>query len=158
MKKMSLDIQMFAEGNTTVTIGQYSISECTFKVKKDNEYVSISDMEEVNLTIENNVETWHSMTDGGWQNALLTAKALTGSFNGKRCYGDAGNDYLDSLRLNIGRSAEADFQVGFPNGATLEFSSVVALTDILGSATSVGPLAGDLTGKGKPKFTPGTDN
>lgn len=156
MKKMALDIQMFAAGNTTVTIGQYSISECTFKVKKGAEFVTIADMEEVNLSVENNVETWYSMTDGGWQNALLTAKALTGSLNGKRCYGDAGNDYLDSLRYNIGKAAEADFQVGFPNGATLEFSAVVALTDILGGATNVGPLAGDLTGKGKPNFTPST--
>ena len=96
------------------------------------------------------------MTDGGWQNALLTAKALTGSFNGKRCLGDAGNEYLDSLRFNIAKNAEADFEVEFPNGAKLEFTAVVALTDILGGTTGVGPLTGDLTGKGKPNFTPAT--
>ena len=42
----------------------------------------------------------------------------------------------------------------FPNGSKLEFTAVVGLTDILGSATSVAPLSGDLTGKGKPTFTP----
>ena len=155
MKKMALDIQRFAEtGNTTVNIGQFAVNQCTFKVKVNNAYVAIKDIKEVNLTIDNNIETWYSMTDEGWQNALLTAKALTGSISGNRCLGDAGNDYLDGLRYNIAKAAEADFEVGFPNGAKLEFTAVVALTDILGEATAVGPLAGNLTGKGKPNFTP----
>lgn len=138
----------------TVTVGQYAISECTFKVKKGETFVDIADIEEINLSIESNVETWYSIADGGWQNALLTAKALTGSFSGKRTIGDAGNDYLDGMRYAIGKNAEADFEVGFPNGATLAFTSVVALTDIMGSATAVAPLSGDLTVKGKPVYTP----
>lgn len=157
MKKLDLDIQMFADGNTTVTIGQYAINECKFKVKVGNEYKEIADMEEVNITIENNVETWYSMANGGWQDALLTAKALTGSFNGKRCYGDAGNDHLDNLRYNIGKQANADYEIEFPNGAKLDFTAVTALTDVLGGATGVLPLSGDLIGKGKPNFTPGTN-
>lgn len=144
------------KSTTTVTIGQYSISQCTVEVKKNAEYVPVTDLEEFNLAIENNVETWYGINDDGWQNALLTAKALAGSFAGKRCFGDAGNDYIDGLRYKIGREAEADFKIGFPNGATLEFSAVVGLTDILGGATGVGPLSGDITGKGKPVFTPST--
>lgn len=140
----------------TVTVGQFAVSECEFKVKKGEAFVTIADIEEVSLSVENNIETWYSMADGGWQNALLTAKALSGSFNGKRTLGDTGNDYLDSLRYNIGKAAEADFQVGFPNGATLEFTAIVGLTDVLGAATDVVPLSGDLTGKGKPTFTPAT--
>lgn len=138
----------------TVSVGQFAVSECEFKVKKGEAFVTIADIEEVSLSVENNIETWYSMTDGGWQNALLTAKALSGSFSGKRTLGDAGNDYLDSLRYNIGKAAEADFQVGLPNGATLEFTAIVGLTDVLGAATDVVPLSGDLTGKGKPTFTP----
>ncbi len=140
----------------TVTVGQFAISECEVGVKIDaaETYTKIADMEEFNVSVENNTETWYSIADGGWQNALNTAKALSGSFSGKRCLGDAGNDYIDSLRFNIGKAAEADFQVKFPNGSTLEFTAVVALTDILGAATDVAPLSGDLTGKGKPKFTP----
>ena len=143
----------------TVTIGQYSCGECDVSVKTSGSatpavYSTIADLEEINLTIENNVETWYSYSADGWQNALLTAKALTGSFSGKRTLGDTGNDYLDSLRYNIGKSAEADFKITFPNDATLEFTAVVGLTDILGSASSVAPLSGDLTGKGKPTFTP----
>lgn len=144
----------------TVTVGQYAVSECKVKVKTSTSsaqtavYSEIADLEEVSLTLENNTETWYSIKDGGWQNALLTAKALTGSFSGKRTLGDAGNDYLESLRYNIGKSAEADWQIEFPDGSKLEFTAVTALTDILGAATNVAPLSGDLTGKGKPTFTP----
>ncbi|MEI3507821.1 MAG: phage tail tube protein [Bacilli bacterium] len=139
-----------------VTIGQYAVSECVIKVKKGAEYVTIADLEEMGISIENNTETWYSINDGGWQNALLTAKALSGSFSGKRTLGDDGNDLLDSVRYNIGKSAELDWKIEFPDDSTLEFTAVTALTDLLGAATDVAPLTGDLTGKGKPTFTPAT--
>lgn len=144
----------------TVTVGQYAVSECKVKVKTSAAsdqpavYSEIADLEEVSLSLENNTETWYSIKDGGWQNALLTAKALTGSFSGKRTLGDTGNDYLESLRYKMGKSAESDWQIEFPDGSKLEFTAVTALTDILGAATDVAPLSGDLTGKGKPTFTP----
>ena len=144
----------------TITAGQYSVSNCKVKIKtsaasaQTEVYSEIADLEELSLSIENNTETWYSIKDGGWQNALLTAKALTGSFSGKRALGDTGNDYLEGLRYNIGKSAEADWQIEFPDGSKLEFTAVTALTDILGAATDVAPLSGDLTGKGKPTFTP----
>lgn len=142
----------------TITVGQFAVSNCDVKVKTSaspsETYSSIADLEEMTLTIENNTETWYSIADDGWQNALLTGKALSGSFSGKRCLGDVGNDYIEGLRYSIGKDAEADFQIDFPDGSKLEFTAVVALTDILGSATNVAPLTGDITGKGKPTFTP----
>ena len=142
----------------TITVGQFAVSNCDVKVKTSaspsETYSSIADLEEMTLTIENNTETWYSIADDGWQNALLTGKALSGSFSGKRCLGDVGNDYIEGLRYSIGKDAEADFQIDFPDGSQLEFTAVVALTDILGSATNVAPLTGDITGKGKPTFTP----
>lgn len=138
----------------TITVGNFAITDCKVSVKVQEEFVGIADLEEVSLTIENNIETWYSIEGGGWQNALMTARALTGSFSGKRCLGDAGNDYLDSLRYVNGAEAVADWQVEFPNGAKLAFNAVVGITDILGSATDVAPLNGDLTGKGKPVYTP----
>lgn len=141
----------------TFSVGQYAVSECEVLIKTASEtYSPIADLEEVSLTIDNNVETWYSIAAGGWQNALLTAKALSGSFSGKRTVGDTGNDYLNGLRYKIGNEAEADFKVKFPDTSTLEFTAVVALTDILGAATDVAPLSGDLTGKGKPTFTSAT--
>lgn len=142
----------------TVTVGQYAVSQCTVSVKTSGSatpavYSPIADLEEVNLTIDNNIETWYSINDEGWQNALLTAKALSGSFSGKRTLGDTGNDFIDGLRYAIGKAAEADFKITFPNDATLEFTAVVGLSDIMGAATNVAPLSGDLTGKGKPTFT-----
>lgn len=137
------------------TVGQYAVSECKVEVKTDvEEYSPIADLEELNIAIENNTETWYSINDGGWQNALLTAKALSGSFSGKRTVGDKGNDYIDGLRYKIGKEAEADFKVTFPDESTLEFTAVVGLTDLLGASTDVAPLTGDLTGKGKPNFQP----
>jgi hypothetical protein len=138
----------------TITVGNFAITDCKVSVKVGEEFAGIADLEEVSLTIENNIETWYSIEGGGWQNALMTARALTGSFSGKRCLGDAGNDYLDSLRYVNGAEAVADWQVEFPNGAKLAFNAVVGITDILGSATDVAPLNGDLTGKGKPVYTP----
>lgn len=147
------------EHETTVNIGQYAISQCVVEIKtKEDTYSPIADLEEFNITIDNNIETWYSIASGGWQNGLLTAKALGGSFTGKRCLRDPGNDYIDSLRYNIGKAAEADFKINFPNGAILEFTSIVALTDLMGAATNVAPLSGDLTGKGKPNFTPSSAN
>lgn len=142
----------------TVTVGQFAVSQCAVKVKTASDptetFSTIADLEEVTLTIEANTETWFSIPEGGWQNALLTGKALTGSFSGKRCLGDTGNDFIEGLRYAIGKDAEADFEIEFPDGSKLEFTAVVALTDILGAATDVAPLSGDLTGKGKPTFTP----
>lgn len=137
------------------TTGQYAVSECTVEVKTGaEEWSSIADLEEFNISIENNTETWYSIAEGGWQNALLTAKALSGSFSGKRTVGDKGNDFIDGLRYEIGHDAEAEFKITFPDTSTLEITAVVGLTDLLGASTDVTPLSGDLTGKGKPKFTP----
>lgn len=142
-----------------ITIGQYSVSNCKVKIKTSTAseqavYSEIADLEELSLSIESNTETWYSINDGGWQNALLTAKALSGSFSGKRTLGDTGNDYLESLRYKIGKEAEADWQIEFPDDSELAFTAVTALTDILGAATDVAPLSGDITCKGKPTFTP----
>ena len=135
-----------------LTMGQFAVSQCKFEIKKENAYIPIADIEEISLKVDNQTQTWYSIADGGWQGALLTAKALTGSFSGKRTLGDAGNDYLDSFRLNIGKEAEADFKITFPNESSLEFTAIVGITDILGGATDVVPLTGDLTAKGKPVF------
>lgn len=145
----------------TISVGQYSVSNCKVKIKTatspSETYSEIADLEEMSLSIENNTETWYSINDGGWQNALLTGKALSGSFSGKRTLGDTGNDYLEGLRYKIGKDAEADWEIEFPDGSKLDFTAVTALTDILGAATDVAPLSGDLTGKGKPTFTPASD-
>lgn len=143
----------------TVTVGQYAVSDCIVKVKTSASgqtavYSPIADLEEMSLSIENNIETWYSINGGGWQNALMTARALTGSFSGKRTLGDTGNDFLNGLRYVDGPDAVADFEIDFPDGSNLAFTAVVGLTDIIGAATDVAPLSGDITGKGKPTYTP----
>jgi hypothetical protein len=142
----------------TITVGQYAISDCVVKIKTSAEtYSPIADLEEMSLSIDNNIETWYSISGGGWQNALMTARALTGSFSGKRTLGDTGNDYLNSKRYANSTECNEDWQIEFPDGSKLEFNAVTALTDIMGAATDVAPLSGDLTGRGKPTFTPAGD-
>lgn len=140
----------------TVTVGQFAVSDCKVKVKTaaTPTWSEIADLEEMSLSIDNNIETWYSIAGGGWQNALMTARALSGSFSGKRTIGDAGNDFINGLRYVDPVQAVADFKIEFPDDSTLEFSAVVGLTDILGAATDVAPLSGDITGKGKPTYTP----
>lgn len=139
----------------TVTAGQYAISDCKVKVETaTSTYSEIADLEEFNISIDNNIETWYAISGGGWQNALMTARALTGSFSGKRTIGDTGNDFLDGLRYKNGAEAVANFKIEFPDDSTLEFTAVVGLTDVMGAATDVAPLSGDITGKGKPTYTP----
>ena len=73
----------------TITVGNFAITDCKVKVKTSGEtFAEVADMEEMSITIENNIETWYSIKDGGWQNALMTARALSGSFSGKRCLGE----------------------------------------------------------------------
>ena len=139
----------------TISTGQFPVSALDIKVKAgaDN-LVTIADLESAGITLDTNVETWYSITDDGWQNAMATAKAMTMDFSGKRTIGDTGNDYIAGLAFKNGQEVETDFEISFPNGDKLTFTGVVAVTDFLGGdATNVAPLSFTVTCKGKPTYT-----
>lgn len=139
----------------TISTGQFPVSALDIKVKAGAEnLVTIADLESAGITLDTNVETWYSITDDGWQNAMATAKAMTMDFGGKRTLGDAGNDYIAGLAFKNGQDVETDFEISFPNGDKLTFTGVVAVTDFLGGdATGVAPLSFTVTCKGKPTYT-----
>ena len=139
----------------TISTGQFPVSALDIKVKTaDETFSTIADLESAGITLETNVETWYSITDDGWQNAMATAKAMTMEFSGKRTLGDAGNDYIAGLAFLNGQDVEADFEITFPNGDVLTFTGVVAVNDFLGGdASNVAPLSFSVTCKGKPTYT-----
>lgn len=139
---------------TTIKVGNYAISDCAVSVKVGEEFAEIADLTEMNLAIEGNTDEWYSIKDKGWGNALMTAKKVNGSFAGKRCLGDAGNDFLYTKAFENPSACVADWKIEFPDGSNLEFTSVVDITDLLGAAENTAPLNGNIIGKGKPKYTP----
>lgn len=117
-------------------------------------FVTVADMESMGLSIDTGVETWNSITEDGWQRALATAKSFTASFSGKRCIGDAGNDYVASKALANGRECDSALRITFPDGKIFTAPVVIQVTDFVGGdATNVAPLSFDCVSNGKPTMT-----
>lgn len=120
-------------------------------------WTSIADMETIGLSIETGVETWNSIAEDGWQRALATAKSFKITLSGKRNIGDPGNDYIAEKAIANGRDCDSRIRITFPDGAKFEGGVVIAVNDFAGGdATNVAPLSCELTGNGKPTYTPGT--
>ena len=76
-----------------VTSGVFPVNVNQFEVNvgpSDENWVTVAELEEVNVTIDNNTETWKSFANGGWESALVTGKSAKIEIKGKRCVGDAG--------------------------------------------------------------------
>lgn len=137
----------------------YPVNANSIKVKKHSgatggEFVTIADMESANISVDTGVETWYGLAEGGWQKALATSKALTIEMAGKRSYGDAGNDLIGNMWNTNGVNALVDVQLDLPDGAKLEFTAVVQVTNIWGGdATAVGALEFSLICDGAPEYT-----
>lgn len=146
----------------TKFVGVFPVYDITFEIDTSGGastpvFVPVADMESAGLAIDTGVETWNSLTEGGWQRALATAKAFTLSMNGKRCIGDPGNDYIASKMLVNGRDCDSKFQMTFPNGDKLSGNVVIQVTECGGGdSTNVAPLAFDLVSNGKPEYTAAT--
>ena len=115
----------------------------------------IADMENFSVSIDGNVEEWSSFSDEGWMNRLVTGKSITISVSGKRNVGDAGNDYIDSIALKIGRECNTTLVWKFPGGAKLVMPCVISVPEWgSGESRNAAPLAFDAMSRGKPTFTP----
>ena len=120
------------------------------------DWVTIAELEEVNVTIDNNTETWKSFANGGWESALVTGKSAKMDIKGKRCVGDAGNDYIAGKLLANGQDAYVSARLTVADGKVLtweQMACAVANAGTGGSATAVGALEATLTGHGKPTLT-----
>lgn len=126
----------------------------TTKTANAWEYVEIADMESANITIDTGVEEYNSIKDGGWRKALATAKALSMSMSGKRCLGDAGNDFVAGKWNKNGQDCNSSCKITLPNDDTLVFDCVVQVTSFLGGdATAIAPLEFELLSNGEPVYT-----
>lgn len=137
--------------------GVFPVYENQFKIGADKATATtIADMETFSVSFSNGVETWTPMEHKGWQRALMTAKAVTITINGKRNKGDTGNDFIAKKAFTNGRDSEGYFCWTFPDGTTVECD--MAVFDVknmgAGDSTNVAPLEFDVISNGKPNVTP----
>lgn len=136
----------------------YPVNNNKFKVGIDAS--KIADTLIANLTnfapsIEGGVEEWNPMEAGGWGDAMMTSKKLSFSFQGKRTYGDPGNDFIAGLAWKSGNDVVAPFEWEMPSGAKVTFDAIINVTTPAGGeSTAVDALEFEVKCKGKPTFTP----
>lgn len=117
----------------------------------------VKGLENFGPKIDGNVETWYDMVEEGWQNAMLTGKAFTIDFSGKRVYGDTGSDYIAGKMMSTGSAADGYFEWTLPSGAKLEGACVINVTTPAGGDTiNVDSIEFQMLAKGKPTFTAAT--
>jgi len=125
------------------------------KTSAEADMAPIADLETFGLSIDGNVEEWTPMTTAGWKRALMTGKGFSFDMKGKRCVGDAGNDYVASTAWQDGLNCSTKGDVTFPDGSKLVFDCVLNVTNTGGGdSTNVSPLEFAMTGDGRPTFTP----
>lgn len=142
-----------------VTSGVFPVHAGSFEVDTsvaksgDPTWSKVAELEEVNLEVDNNTETWNSFSAGGWQSALVTGKSAKISVKGKRCIGDAGNDLIAGKLLKTGQDAYIKCRIIHPDGSTLTWEQAacaVKNNGAGGKATDVGALEADITCHGAP--------
>jgi hypothetical protein len=136
----------------------YPVNNNKFKVgldgKKDS-MVTIANLTNFAPSIEGGVEEWNAMETGGWGDSMMTSKKLSFSFQGKRTYGDPGNDYISGLAWKSGNDVVAPFEWEMPSGAKVVFNAIINVTTPAGGdSTAVDALEFEVKCKGKPNFTP----
>lgn len=146
-----------------VTSGVFPVNVNQFEVNvgstENEEWVTVAELEECTVTIDNNTETWKSFANGGWESALVTGKSAKIEIKGKRCVGDKGNDFIASKLLANGQDAYVPARLTVADGKVLTWEKMacaVANAGTGGSATDVGALEASLTGHGKPTLTDAT--
>lgn len=143
-----------------VTSGVFPVNVNQFEVNTgsagEESWVTVAELEEVNVSIENNTETWTTFAGEGWDSALVTGKSAKIEIKGKRCIGDAGNDFIAEKLLANGQDAYIPARVKFADGKALTWEKMacaVANAGTGGKATDVGALEATLTGHGKPELS-----
>lgn len=140
-----------------VTSGVFPVHVNQFEINTGEEtWVTVAELEEVNFSVENSTETWKTYAGEGWDSALVTGKSAKIDIKGKRCIGDAGNDFIAGKLLANGQDAYVAARITFADGKMLTWEKMacaVANAGTSGKATDVGALEATLTGHGKPVLT-----
>lgn len=145
----------------TTPIGVFPVHNNKFKLGKVGrtslaaDMVVVKDLETFAPAIDSNVEEWTPMDMAGWVRRAVTGKGLSFAFNGKRQYGDPGNDYVAGLLLATGQGVESKFEWEMPNGAKLTMDCIINLTTPAGGdSTNIDTLEFEVLSDGLPVFTP----
>lgn len=140
----------------TVT-GVFPVHANDFEVLTGTDtWATVAELEEVNVKIDNTTEEWNSFANQGWGSALVTGKKSSIEIKGKRCIGDAGNDFIAGKLMETGADAYISARVTTPEGKVITWEKMAcAVTNAgqSGGATNVGGLEATLTGHGKPTVT-----
>lgn len=134
----------------------FPVNNIVFQVNTPSGYLIVKDMETFGISFDNGIEEWNPMDQDGWVRRLATAKSITVSLNGKRNYGDPGNDYVASLAYENGNEANSTLQIEFPNKSKLEMACVINVTACDGGdSTNVAALEFECMSDGMPTYDPG---
>lgn len=140
--------------------GVYPVFTNQFKIGTNGaastaaEMVPVAEMETFSVSIDGNTEEWSPMEQDGWLKRFVTGKALTISLSGKRCVGDAGNDYVAENAWGTGSECVTKFEWLMPSGASLTMDCVLNVTTPGGGESrSVEALEFEVLSSGKPIFT-----
>lgn len=121
---------------------------------EESDMVTPKDLTNFAPSIDGTIEEWYSMDAAGWAKAMMTAKKLGFSFQGKRCVGDPGNDYIAGLAWKFGQDVMTKFEWEMVSGAKLTFPCVVNVTTPGGGeSTALDTLEFEVICYGKPTFT-----
>ena len=136
----------------------YPVNNNKFKVGIDNSESAttvIANLTNFAPSIEGGIEEWNPMEAECWGDAMMTSKKLSFSFQGKRTYGDPGNDFIAGLAWKSGNDVVAPFEWEMPSGAKVSFTAIINVTTPAGGdSTNVDGLEFEVKCKGKPTFTP----
>lgn len=143
-----------------VSSGVYPVYEHQFQIctdgrnaGTDESFVDIADMETFSVSFDDNIEEWTPMTTEGWVRRLKTGKGIKISLSGKRNIGDAGNDYIESMKFKNGQACNSILRWNFPDGTVVNMPCVVNVTSAGGDSTNVDPLECECLSDGKPTIT-----
>lgn len=141
--------------------GTFPVHMMKFKIgisginSSDDDMKPVGELESLGFSIEGSTEEWTSMDAEGWANAAMTGKKFSIDLKGKRCVGDAGNDYVAGLAWKNGPDCDSKGSIEFPNGDKLVFNCVIDATNVGGGdSTNLAPLEFKVIGKGKPTYVP----
>ena len=144
----------------SVSSGVFPVFENKFKINTkgrtggDENFVTIAEMETFSVEMDGKVQEWTPMDAEGWVKRIMTGKGFSLKLSGKRCIGDAGNDYLAQCAWLTGSGCDSVFQWEFPNGDKLKFECVVNVSNPgTGDAVDVGGLEVEIMSHGKPQYT-----
>ena len=117
-------------------------------------FVEPLDITSIAVTLDDGIEEWNPLDMKGWVRRLKTVKSLTVSCDGKRNYGNPGNDYLAGLMLSNGAESNSIVKLTFPDTSVLSIPCVIDVKSVGGGAsTDVAELNIEFLSDGKPTYT-----